>query len=264
MRLVQGSHIVTRKLYSGDQAYILQNIDGRIVFVIPYEQEFTLIGTTDVPYDAPPGPVTISDSERDYLLSVVNHYWRLPVTREEIIYSYSGLRPLYDDGALNASVVTRDYAFDLDVADGRAPALSIFGGKLTTSRRLAEHAVDQLSHFFTHAEPAWTKDAKLPGGERVFEDVYKSLRRQAPFLSEQETWRLARAYGARADRILNNAKNKQDLGRDFGCGLFEAEVNYLIEYEWARCAADILWRRSKLGLRMSASQQQALSAFMGG
>jgi glycerol-3-phosphate dehydrogenase len=264
MRLVQGSHIVTRKLYSGDQAYILQNIDGRIVFVIPYEQEFTLIGTTDVPYEAPPGPVTISDSERDYLLSVVNHYWRLPVTREEIIHSYSGLRPLYDDGALNASVVTRDYAFDLDVADGRAPALSIFGGKLTTSRRLAEHAVDQLSHFFTHAEPAWTKDAKLPGGERVFEDVYKSLRRQAPFLSEQETWRLARAYGARADRILNNAKNKQDLGRDFGCGLFEAEVNYLIEYEWARCAADILWRRSKLGLRMSASQQQALSAFMGG
>ena len=264
MRLVQGSHIVTRKLYTGDQAYILQNIDGRIVFVIPYEQEFTLIGTTDVPYDAPPGPVRMSDSERDYLLSVVNHYWRIPVAREQIIYSYSGLRPLYDDGALSASVVTRDYAFDLDVVDGHAPALSIFGGKLTTSRRLAEHAVDQLSKFFAHAGMAWTKEAKLPGGEKLFEDVYLMLRLQAPFLSEGEAWRLARSYGARADRILSNAQNKQDLGRDFGCGLFEAEINYLKEHEWARCAEDILWRRSKLGLRMSASQQQALCAFMGG
>ena len=264
MRLVKGSHIVTRKLYSGDQAYILQNSDGRIVFVIPYEQEFTLIGTTDVSFDAPPGPVTISDSERDYLLSVVSHYWRVPVTREEIIYSYSGLRPLYDDGALNASVVTRDYAFDLDVAQGHAPALSIFGGKLTTSRRLAEHAVNQLSQFFKHAGPAWTKEAKLPGGESSFEDAYKTLRRQGPFLSEGEAYRLARAYGARATRILKNARIKQDLGRDFGCGLYEAEIAYLKEHEWARRGEDILWRRSKLGLCMSASQQQALSAFMGG
>ena len=264
VRLVKGSHIVTRKLYSGDQAYILQNSDGRIVFVIPYEQEFTLIGTTDVSFDAPPGPVTISDSERDYLLSVVSHYWRVPVSREEIIYSYSGLRPLYDDGALNASVVTRDYAFDLDVAQGHAPALSIFGGKLTTSRRLAEHAVNQLSQFFKHAGPAWTKEAKLPGGESSFEDAYKTLRRQGPFLSEGEAYRLARAYGARATRILKNARIKQDLGRDFGCGLYEAEIAYLKEHEWARRGEDILWRRSKLGLCMSASQQQALSAFMGG
>ena len=262
MRLVQGSHIVTRKLYSGDQAYILQNIDGRIVFVIPYEQDFTLIGTTDVPYDAPPGPVKISDREIDYLLSVVNHYWRIPVTRDEIIYSYSGLRPLYDDGALNTSVVTRDYAFDLDALEGHAPALSIFGGKLTTSRRLAEHAVDQLSRFFVHATPAWTKEAKLPGGEQCFEEVYKKTRVQWGFLSESEALRLTRAYGARVDRVLTNAKNKQDLGRDFGCGFTEVEIDYLKKHEWARCAEDILWRRSKLGLRMSAAEQQALCAFM--
>jgi glycerol-3-phosphate dehydrogenase len=263
VRLVKGSHLVTRKLYDGPHAYILQNPDGRIVFAIPYEQDFTLIGTTDVPYAGAPGAVGISDAETEYLLDSINHFLRAPVTRDDIVWSYAGLRPLYDDGALNASVVTRDYAFDLDAPEGLAPALSIFGGKITTARRLAEHALDDLAPFLPPHGASWTASGVFPGGETSFEDVLATLESEKPFLGPTLARRLARAYGTRAARFLKDAHAMPDLGRDFGCGFTEAELRYLIENEWARHADDVLWRRSKLGLHMSADEQKALRDYMG-
>ncbi|QGM99333.1 glycerol-3-phosphate dehydrogenase [Methylocystis parvus] len=264
VRLVKGSHIVVCKLYEGDHAYILQNPDGRIVFAIPYERAFTLIGTTDVPYDGAPGDVSISDAETAYLLDAINHFLRVSVQRDDIVWSYSGLRPLYDDGSLNASVVTRDYAFDLDAPEGAAPALSIFGGKITTARRLAEHAMDELRRFFPPHGEAWTQDAAFPGGDIEFDAFLAHLKAEKPFLGDECALRLARAYGSRAERFLAHARSMEDLGRNFGCGLTEAELRYLIENEWARKADDVLWRRSKLGLHMSPVEQGALREHMGG
>jgi glycerol-3-phosphate dehydrogenase len=263
VRLVNGSHLVTRRLFEGEQAYILQNPDGRIVFAIPYERRFTLIGTTDVPYEGAPGAVAIDEAETDYLLDCVNHFLRAPVTREDIVWSYSGLRPLYDDGSLQASVVTRDYAFDLDGPSGVAPALSIFGGKITTARRLAEHALDDLRPFLPPHGAAWTSQASLPGGDIEFEPFLETLKKEKPFLCDDLALRLARAYGSRAYRFLGPARSMADLGRAFGGGLTEAEARYLIENEWARTADDILWRRSRLGLHMSEKEQEELRAFMG-
>ena len=263
VRLVKGSHLVVRRLYDGEQAYILQNPDGRIVFAIPYEKDFTLIGTTDVAYAGAPGPVEIDEAETEYLLGSVNHFLAQPITRAEIVWSYAGLRPLYDDGALTASVVTRDYAFDLDATETGAPVLSIFGGKITTARRLAEHALDALRDFLPEQGPAWTAEARLPGGDIDFDAFLAQLRRARPFLGDALSLRLARAYGARVDLILGAARSMEELGRDFGCGLTEAEVRYLVEHEWARSAKDILWRRSKLGLHLSAAQQNALQLFIG-
>ncbi|MBI1981217.1 MAG: glycerol-3-phosphate dehydrogenase [Methylocystis sp.] len=265
VRLVKGSHLVLRKLFEGAHAYILQNPDGRIVFAIPYEREFTLVGTTDVSYDGPPGAVAISEEETDYLLASLNHFLRAPATREDIVWSYAGLRPLYDDGSLKASVVTRDYAFDLDAAEAAAPALSIFGGKITTARRLAEHALDELARFLPPHGEAWTAGAVFPGGDmpQGFDQFLDDLKRDKPFLGDELALRLARAYGTRVSQILKNARSLSDLGRDFGCGLSEAEIAYMREMEWAHTADDILWRRSKLGLHMSAAQQQALREFVG-
>jgi glycerol-3-phosphate dehydrogenase len=263
VRLVKGSHLVVRRLYEGAQAYILQNPDGRIVFVLPYEGDFTLIGTTDVAHGGAPGPVEISDAETDYLLDSINHFLARPVTHEEIVWSYAGLRPLYDDGAVAASVVTRDYAFDLDAPEKGAPVLSIFGGKITTARRLAEHALDDLGRFLPQHGLAWTADARLPGGDIDFDEFLTQLRRERPFLGDALSLRLARAYGARVDDILGQARSMTQLGRDFGCGLTAAEVRYLIDHEWARAAQDILWRRSKLGLHMNPAQQEELRQFIG-
>lgn len=263
VRLVKGSHLVTRKLFDGPQAYILQNPDGRIVFAIPFEHDFTLIGTTDVHYDGAPGSVTISDAETDYLVQSVNHFLRVPLTRADIVWSYAGLRPLYDDGALNASVVTRDYAFDLDAPEGGPPALSVFGGKITTARRLAEHALDDLAAYLPAHGVSWTAESVLPGGDAGFDETLARLMSEKPFLGERLAWRLARSYGTRAERFLGRAQSMKDLGRDFGCGLTEAEVRYLVENEWARRTDDILWRRSKLGLHMSAMQQESLRIYLG-
>jgi glycerol-3-phosphate dehydrogenase len=261
VRLVKGSHIVTRKLYDGDHAYILQNPDRRIVFVIPYEEEFTLIGSTDVPHEGAPGPVAIGESETDYLLSTVNRCFARPLSRADIVWSYAGLRPLFDDGAIEASVVTRDYAFDLDLAG--APALSIFGGKITTARRLAEHALEALSGVFRAMGPAWTRNAALAGGEADgadFSALLKRLEREKPFLALRLARRLARAYGARVWRVLDEARSMAELGQDFGCGFTQAELGFLLREEWARTAEDVLWRRSKLGLHMTPAQQQAVAA----
>jgi glycerol-3-phosphate dehydrogenase len=262
VRLVKGSHLITRKLYEGAQAYILQNADGRIVFAIPYERDFTLIGTTDVPHAGAPGDVSISEAETDYLLNSINHFLRRPITRADVVWSYSGLRPLYDDGSLNASVVTRDYAFDLDAPEDLAPVLSVFGGKITTARRLAEHALDELRRFLPPHGESWTQDAVFPGGDMAHDEYLAHLKSEKPFLGEALAARLARAYGTRAERFMKRARVMADLGRDFGAGLTEAELCYLIENEWARKADDILWRRTKLGLHMSQEQQRALRKHM--
>jgi len=264
LRLVKGSHLVTRKLYEGEHAYILQNVDRRVVFVIPYEGRFTLIGSTDAPHDAPPGPVAIGEAETEYLLAAVNRCFARKVVREDIVWSYAGLRPLFDDGALNASVVTRDYAFDLD-RDG-APALSIFGGKITTARRLAEHALETLGPAFPGLAPAWTRRTPLAGGEGLegeFAPLLERLTREKPFLPPPLALRLARAYGARVFPLLDAATTLADLGEDFGCGFTRAELDHLMREEWARTAEDVLWRRGKLGLHMTPAQRAGVAAAMG-
>lgn len=265
VRLVKGSHIVVPRLYDGDHAYILQNSDKRIVFAIPYEQSFTLIGTTDVPYQGGPGPTKISDEEVAYLCDSVNHYWRSKVTPEDVVWSYSGVRPLFDDGSIDASVVTRDYVFDLDAPADLAPALSVFGGKITTYRCLAEHVMADLTRFFPAMKPAWTKGAVLPGGDIAdgdFAGFVDSLQAGMPFLAPAVARRLARSYGTRVHNILGQAKKFEDLGRDFGEGLTAVEIDYLVDSEFATTAEDILWRRSKLGLHLPASTAADIARYL--
>jgi glycerol-3-phosphate dehydrogenase len=265
VRLIKGSHIVVRRLYEGEQAYILQNADKRIVFAIPYEQDFTLIGTTDIPYDEEPHAVRISDEETRYLCDSVSHCFRTPVDPQDVVWSYAGVRPLFDDGSITASVVTRDYVFDLEAADGAAPALSVFGGKITTFRRLAEHAMDELRRFFPGMRPAWTEAATLPGGDIPnddFEGFVRALQARKPFLYQATARRLARAYGTRLDRFVGKARSAADLGRDFGKGLTEAEIDYLLACEWAVTADDILWRRSKLGLHLPQGAAAEIAKYL--
>ena len=266
VRLVQGSHIVVRKLYEHDRAYIFQNTDGRIVFAIPYQGDFTLIGTTDLDYDGDPGRVKISQAEIDYLCASVSEYLARPVQPADVVWSYSGVRPLYDDGASEAKAATRDYVFELDMPDG-APLLSIYGGKITTHRRLAEDALEKLAPYLKgdKAAQGWTAKAPLPGGDFAvtgLDALVSALRRDYPFLTPAHAGRLAQAYGTRARTMLGDAASLQDLGRDFGATLSEREVRYLIAHEFAVSADDIVWRRSKLGLRMTAEQVAALDRWI--
>ena len=263
VRLVKGSHIVVRRLFKGEHAYIFQNPDRRIVFAIPFEGDFTLIGTTEVPHAGPPGAVSITPEETAYLCDCVNRYLRRPVSPADVVWSFAGVRPLYDDAAANASAVTRDYVLDIEGEAGEAPVLSVFGGKITTYRRLAEHALEKLRPCLPGLKPAWTATIPLPGGDLPggdFERFLAGLMAAKPFLPEPLARRLARAYGTRVERILGQATALGQLGRDFGGGLFEAEVDYLIAHEWARTATDILWRRSKLGLHLPAETAAALDA----
>ena len=263
VRLVKGSHIVTRRLYAGDQAYILQQPDRRIVFAIPYERDFTLIGTTDVPYEAGPSRVTISPDETRYLCDCINRSFAKVIGPDDVVWSYSGVRPLYDDAAASASTVTRDYVLDLD-ADG-PPVLSVFGGKITTYRRLAEHALEKLA--LPGLKPAWTGSAPLPGGDVPggdFEAFLERFRAAYPFLPDALALRLARAYGTRAERLLGNARTLADLGESFDGGLTAREVDYLVAEEWARSPDDILWRRTKLGLRTGREGVARLARHLAG
>jgi glycerol-3-phosphate dehydrogenase len=263
LRLVKGSHIVVRRLYAGEHAYMLQNPDRRIVFAIPYERDFTLVGTTDVPFEGAPGDPTISEDETDYLLETLARWFKTPVAPQDIVWTYSGIRPLFDDGSQSVSAMTRDYAFDLDAADGAPPLLSIFGGKITTYRRLAEHALDDLARFFPEMKRAWTGAAPLPGGdvpEGEIDAYVRDFAERHPFLSPETARRLVRAYGTRAEQVIGDAKSGADLGRDFGAGLSEPEVQYLVQKEWALNAADVLWRRSKLGLHVPAEAEHAIDA----
>ena len=265
VRLVKGSHIVTSRLFDHDRCYIFQNGDGRVFFAIPYERDFTLIGTTDLDYSGDPGAVSASDAEIDYLCAAASGYFRVPVTRSLVKWSYSGVRPLFDDGASAAQSATRDYVLKVD-AQGPA-LLSVFGGKLTTYRKLAETAIALLApHLPPPRNPrSWTSDATLPGGDfpvQGFEALVDDLRRRYPGFDPSLIRRLARAYGTRAPRILKDARAQSDLGRDFGAGLSEAELNYLAQNEWASTAADVVWRRSKLGLRLSQDEIERIDAFM--
>ncbi|RME65630.1 MAG: glycerol-3-phosphate dehydrogenase [Alphaproteobacteria bacterium] len=267
LRLVKGSHIVVKRLYEGDHAYTFQASDGRVVFTIPYEGGYSLIGTTDLPFTDDPADVRIGDDEIAYLCRTVSDYFAKPVTPDSVVWTYAGVRPLYDDGEASASAVTRDYVFDLDAPDGEAPLLSIFGGKITTYRRLAEHVMKELSPVMNISKPAWTRDAALPGGDIAdadFAGFLDTMRARYPWLAATQCQRLARAYGTRMTRIIGEARAPGDLGRDFGAGLSEAELDYMKRAEWATTAADALWRRSKLGLHMSKAQRAAVAAWFGG
>jgi glycerol-3-phosphate dehydrogenase len=268
LRLVKGSHIVVPRVTNGDHAYILQHTDRRIVFIIPYERDFSLIGTTDVPFDGDPGDVRITDDEVAYLCDAVNRYLAKPISPGDVVWTYAGVRPLYDDASANVSAVTRDYVFDIDRgADEKGPPLlSVFGGKITTYRKLAEHALEKLLPLLGRRAAPWTTEAHLPGGDipgAAFDAFLAGLKQRKPWLPADLARRYARAYGTRAERLLGQAQDLAGLGEDLGDGIYAAEVEYLRQHEWAASADDVLWRRSKLGLHVSAEVQARLAAYFG-
>jgi glycerol-3-phosphate dehydrogenase len=265
VRLVKGSHIVVNKLYDHDRCYIFQNADGRIIFAIPYENDFTLIGTTDIDYEGDPARVAISEAETDYLCAAASEYFARPVTRGDIVWSYSGVRPLFDDHASAAQEATRDYVLKVDHPEGAAPVLAVFGGKLTTHRRLAEEALEHVEKAIGRRGKPWTKGAKLPGGDFAPTDFAGEVARTVaryPALPVTLVTRLVRLYGTKAAVLLGDARTIADLGRNFGADLFAREVDYLAAHEWARTAEDVLWRRTKLGLRVTADDKAALASYM--
>ncbi|MCW2413560.1 MULTISPECIES: glycerol-3-phosphate dehydrogenase [unclassified Sphingobium] len=265
LRLIKGSHIVTRKLYEGDHAYILQNPDKRIVFAIPYENDFTLIGTTDVEWQGAPDVVTIDAAETDYLCDSVNRWFATQITPQDVIWSFAGVRPLYDDATTNASEISRDYVLSLDHAGGAAPVMSVFGGKITTHRALAEEVMDKLARHLPSLRPAWTATAPLPGGDLGaggLDGLIAGLREKVGFLGETTIRRLAESYGSRIFKLLAGVKTADDLGQHFGAGLTQTEVDYLLTHEWARSVDDIVWRRSKLGLHMRREEVAVLEAYL--
>jgi glycerol-3-phosphate dehydrogenase len=265
VRLVRGSHIVVPKLYAHDRSYIFQNADGRVCFAIPYQQDFTLIGTTDEDFHGDPADVASTAEEERYLCAAVSQYLRRPVDPAAIVWRYSGVRPLLDDGAGKAQEATRDYTLELEAPVDSAPLLSVFGGKITTYRRLAEAAMAKLSRFFPAMRVAWTAGTALPGGDfewNAIETVRHDLCRRYPFLSEATSLRLVRAYGTLAADTLGDARGVGDLGRRFGADLTEREVDWLQRTEWARTADDVLWRRSKLGLRVSHADVTGLADYL--
>ena len=265
MRLVRGSHIIVPRLYDHDRAYMLQQPDGRIVFVIPYETDFCLIGTTEVDHADETAKARLSAEETDYLCRAVSAYFRAPLRPEHVVGSFSGVRPLYDDGSDDPKAATRDYRLELAAAEGGAPLLTVYGGKITTYRRLAEHALEKLAPYFPGLGAPWTRTAPLPGGDFAIADLERRIRAlmdEFPFLDRRWARRLVRAYGTEAACVLGPARRREDLGQAFGATLTEAEVQYLIAREWARTAEDILWRRSKLGLRLDPSEVAALEDYL--
>ena len=259
-RLVKGSHIVVRRLFEGSHGYILQNDDGRVVFVLPYEDGFSLVGTTDVPFEGDPAQVAIDAGEVAYLCRAVSRVFRAPLEAGEVVHSFSGVRALQEDGEARASAVTRDYKLHLDAGD--APMLSVFGGKITTYRRLAEHALDMLGPHLEMGD-AWTADAPLPGGDiHDFGAFLTYAGRRWPFLPEAVLRRMAHGYGTRMERILGDAADLVGLGEDFGAGLHARELEHMVREEFARTGEDVLWRRSKLGLRLDAGQRGRVADWM--
>ena len=264
LRLVKGSHIVVPRLFEGEQAYIFQHPDQRVIFAIPYEERFTLIGTTDVPYQEDPAEVAISEDEIGYLCAAVSHYFTKPVVPEDVVWTYAGVRPLYDDDSESASAVTRDYVFDLEGKEGEPPLLSVFGGKITTYRKLAEHALSRLLPLLGREAAPWTERAVLPGGDIPgldLEAFRAELAARWPWLPAPLLRRYSKAYGTRVEALVGAARCLEDLGRPLAEGLYEAEADYLVRQEWARSAEDILWRRTKLGLHLPAGSKEALAAW---
>jgi glycerol-3-phosphate dehydrogenase len=266
---VKGSHIVVPRVHDQAHAYILQNADNRIVFVIPYQERYSLIGTTDVPVEAFEQP-HISADETQYLLDLANAYLDKPLRKSDVVWTYSGVRPLYDDGASDPSAVTRDYVLKVDALPGtpgekRAPVLSSFGGKITTYRKLAEHALRELAPYFPGMKPAWTAKAPLPGGDlpNGDRDAWNAeLRKRYPQLPPSLLRALAHRHGTRATIVLGDAKTVQDLGTDFGADLCQREVDYFLREEWALRADDVLWRRTKCGLPMTPAQRDAVARYV--
>ncbi|NVO54961.1 glycerol-3-phosphate dehydrogenase [Rhodobacteraceae bacterium B1Z28] len=264
VRLVRGSHIVTRKLYDHDKCYFFQGEDGRIIFAIPYEQDFTLIGTTDQDHTDPSVPPVCTEVEQDYLCAFATKYFAQPVTREDIVWTYSGVRPLYDDGASSATAATRDYTLKVD-AQGGAPVLNVFGGKITTYRRLAESALEKVAEHFPDLPGPWTAGVALPGGDFPVDgaqNLVDGLLADYAFLEPVWAARLIRAYGTEARTLLGDAKDVADLGEDFGASLTAREVAWLMDKEYARKAEDVVWRRNKLGLRLTADQIVRIGKWM--
>ncbi len=261
IRLVRGSHIVTKKLYDHDKAYFLQGDDGRIIFAIPYEDEFTLIGTTEAPENDPDDKPICSDEEADYLRRFASKYFQKPITRDDVVWRYAGVRPLYQDNAKSATAATREYVLTLRAEKG-APLLNVFGGKITTHRKLAEDALAKLASVIKIPAKAWTHDAPLPGGDFALDDrddLTEKLATQYPFIDAN---RFIRSYGTEAFDILGDAKSVQDLGVDFGGGLYSREVDWLIKNEFAETAEDIIWRRTKRGLHMNDQEINELSKYL--
>jgi glycerol-3-phosphate dehydrogenase len=263
IRLVKGSHIVVPRLHDGAQAYTMQAPDGRVVFAMPFRSLYTLIGTTDIPVDGDPGKVAITQEERDYLRAVANRNFRTQLDDSDIVWTYAGVRPLLDDGAANASKVTRDYKFDIDAPAGLAPLLSVYGGKLTTYRHLAERATDKLTVALNQRRERWTAREPLPGGDARYMTLLGEAQLRWPFLPDAMRVRLLSAYGTRIERVLGDARSLADLGQHFGADLYEAELRHLRRDEWAMCADDVLWRRSKLGLRLNGEERARVDAWFG-
>ncbi|MEG1652912.1 MAG: glycerol-3-phosphate dehydrogenase [Hafnia sp.] len=264
IRLIKGSHIVVPRVHNQPQAYILQNEDHRIVFVIPWMDEFSIIGTTDVEYHGDPHDVKIDDNEVNYLLKVYNDHFKKQLGKEDIVWTYSGVRPLCDDESDSPQAITRDYTLDVHDQDGKAPLLSVFGGKLTTYRKLAEHALEKLSGYYENCGPAWTKNAVLPGGDLGTDrDSYAAqLRRRFTWLPEALARRYARTYGTRTEQLLGTAQSLEDLGEHFGHNLYEAELRYLIAEEWVAELDDAIWRRTKLGMWLDEGQKQRVAEWI--
>jgi glycerol-3-phosphate dehydrogenase len=264
VRLVRGSHIVTKRLYDHDKAYFLQGTDGRIIFAIPYEADFTLIGTTDEDHAVLSDRPECSPEEQKYLLDFANQYFRKDICADDIVWTYSGVRPLYDDGASSATAATRNYVLSVDDADG-APVLNVFGGKITTYRRLSEEVMDLVAKHFPKMGGHWTADSTLPGGDFPVDGVAELLARLVadhPFLDGVWARRLVRAYGTQSWDVLGGAVSSADLGQNFGINLTEREVIWLMGHEFAHCAEDVVWRRSKLGLRMTKDEIEVLEQWM--
>ena len=266
IRLVKGSHIVTQKCWDGPQAYLLQNTDRRVIFVNPYEGDLALIGTTDIAVEGDPANVAIEPAEIDYLLAVVNRYFARDLIPADVLHSFAGVRPLYDDAAANPSAITRDYVFEVEPerpAQGVPPLLSVFGGKITTYRKLAEHALEKLAPFLDGVGPAWTAGVPLPGGDMADFDAFVSeLRREHPWLPADLPHHYTRLYGTRARDLLGDASGIEGLGRHLGGLLYAREVDYLCRVEWARTAEDILERRTKHGLHLGDDQKGALRRWL--
>ncbi len=266
VRLVKGSHIVLPRLYEGEHAFILQNDDRRVVFAIPYEELFTLVGTTDVALSGDPKTPRASEAEITYLCAAVNRYFERAVRPADVIWSYGGIRPLYDDGSANPSAITRDYTLRLDADANSAPVLSVYGGKITTYRKLAEHALDKLAPWFPDMKPAWTAEAPLPGGDlhslesREFTERYLA---DFAWLPEGVRRALVRRHGSDAHAVIGEAQTLGDLGMHFGADLYAREVDYMIEHEWALNGEDVLFRRSKAGLHLTPAQRDVVTRYVG-
>ena len=267
VRLVQGSHIIVRKKFDDPRAYFFQNPDNRIIFAIPYENDFTLIGTTDQDFTGDPKDIRITDAEVTYLCNAASEYFSEPVRPDDIVWTYSGVRPLFDDGASKAQEATRDYVLKVDGGGSDAPLLNVFGGKLTTYRRLGEHALEKIAEAIGAKGAPWTARSALPGGDfpaTGYETEVTKLKSRYPFLAERHVRRLVRLYGTKAAQLLGSATDTAGLGRHFGSDLYECEVRWLIDQEWACHAEDVLWRRTKKGLYLTPEEAAGLEDYMAG